>query len=316
MLQELAVLPPREDEQDHRIAAALDCFPTALRSHVESYMTRLTACGRTGKTLVNQLRHLRRFFGWLSRLYPDCSFEAASRAKVEEFLDFIRSSGYAPSMVRDNYMALRRFYDWLVYKRRVFANPCTIPPPPPRPRRVVVCSDDQIEKLFAYVRRRESDPEGAFLLALILFFGLTTDDLIHARIGTGNTTLQLILHRRPRSCGRHYLSKLSADPTQARTLQPDDRQGSAAETNLLRHQDRNRIAHPAKSAAPDLRPPPQQRRGRLPPCAAWVGARICLRLHLDAPGNPPATQKTSKTLHQTRSPQGKIHRHLRNSTET
>ena len=55
-----------------------------------------------------------------------------------------------------------------------------------------------------------SDPEGAFLLSLILFYGLTTQELQTAILKTCDDHLIICFDRPPRSYGRHFYNREEA----------------------------------------------------------------------------------------------------------
>lgn len=59
-----------------------------------------------------------------------------------------------------------------------------------------------------YVRNEHSDPESALMLTLILFFGLTREDLIHAQISMPiETSLKLILRRKTKAVGQENYNR-------------------------------------------------------------------------------------------------------------
>jgi hypothetical protein len=126
-------------------------------------------------------------------------------------------------MESDQY-ALRRFYEWCRSEKLILANPW------PKPQRralrgaVCVCTEREFKKLGAYIRSERSDPEGALVLFLILFFGLTKNDLRFATVRIDAEGLVILLRRPPPTQGRRAYNraselKLPASPPWCEQLQ-------------------------------------------------------------------------------------------------
>lgn len=207
MLQELGILGPKRDERAYWIEKSLKNFPEDIRSDVTSYINRLKQLKMADNTLQNHIRYLRNYFLWLDSVYPQISVLSVTEAKVVEYAGFLQTRSEKIQFLRHNILGIRRFYAWLVYCKRIDKNPCANLNPARAQQKINICSDEQIKGLMKYVADLESDAEGAFLISLILFYGLTTEDLQNAKLDVADDHLVIVFERPRRTYGRHFYNR-------------------------------------------------------------------------------------------------------------
>lgn len=207
MLQELGVLAAKDDDLRYLIVQALAGFRTEIKDQVGAFVAWLENSGRTEATAVNNLQHLKHFDLWLRVAHPEVRWQGVSEDQVSEHLSGLVAQGYRPSRTRDALLTIRRFYLWLKLNRQVLHNPAEkISTSGLRLKRLVVLSPSERSELIRFVQAEGTDPEAAMLIALILFFALKTEDLMHATVDTTGGTMGVALRRRRRSVGKHLLA--------------------------------------------------------------------------------------------------------------
>lgn len=207
MLQELGVIGPKRDERAYWIERSLSSLPESIRDDVTSYINRLKRLKMADNTLENHLRFLRNFFSWLENVYPQINILSVTEAKVIEYAAFLQSRSEKVAPFRSQILGLRRFYSWLVYSKKILENPCANLNPARAQQKINICSDEHITLIMRYVTDSGSDPDGAFLISLILFYGLTTGDLQNAKFDVVDDHLTIVLERPRRTYGRHFYNR-------------------------------------------------------------------------------------------------------------
>jgi integrase len=126
-------------------------------------------------------------------------------AHLSEFYSKDESAQFN-KFVHESYSAINRFFRFCISEKKVTYNPCDKIKVSHTQKRIHICTPDQIKKLQAYIKSPNANSEYAILLALVLFYGLTTDDLKCAQIAEPftSTQLKIVLRRRPRSHWKKY----------------------------------------------------------------------------------------------------------------
>jgi hypothetical protein len=207
MLQELGVVGPQRDERAYWIEKSLNYFPPLIREDIISYVNRLKKLRLAENTLEKHLSYLREFLLWLKNVYPQIDILSVTEAKAVEYAAFLQTRSDKIKFLRDRVLGLRRFYAWLVYCKKIKENPCANLNPARPQQKINVCSDEQIKGLMSYMADADSDAEGAFLLALIVFYGVTTSDLQKAKIEVDGDSLIIVFERPRRTYGRHFYNR-------------------------------------------------------------------------------------------------------------
>lgn len=217
MLQELGVLKSKDEDYRYSLEQMLFRFKPPLYEIIKNYSDWMEKSGRAECTIINNLRDLRVFNSWLIKLNPSLSMLTTNQATVTRYLEDL-SNNYHHSYTKDAYYSIRRFYNWVLYKKKIIFNPIQEIDFPNNLVRIVIAAEEDIKKLISFIKNKSSQPEEAFILTLILFFGLTTDYLLHATIDFSEDKTIINLKRRPTTQGRHYYNR---DQTFIIPISPD-----------------------------------------------------------------------------------------------
>jgi len=90
--------------------------------------------------------------------------------------------GFIQHNINPVYLSLSVFYKWCKHAKIILANPFEgIKISNPR-KEVIICDDHIVSQIMEFIKNPKSNPEQAFLLALILIWGLKSNDLSYAKI--------------------------------------------------------------------------------------------------------------------------------------
>ncbi len=209
MLQELGVLGPRSEEYQHRINALTDNMDSKTASHVLALTKQLKKSGRTDATLTRYLTVLNSLAHWLSELDPQETLLLANQSSIECYLELMRNT-HSYTHVRNCFCRIAAFFRWAKRKKLILFDPTVNIHLSRCSEKILICSKNQFEALCLFIRDPQSNASQALAVILILFYGLTTEDLSTATINlptTANSKLRIILARKPRSYGRRYYNR-------------------------------------------------------------------------------------------------------------
>jgi site-specific recombinase XerC len=206
MLQELGILSSKNEDYQYALEQMLNRFKEPLHDTMKTYRDWMEKSGRTQVTIINNLRDIDIFNSWLTGLYPSLYILAINDAIVTNYLKNL-SERHQHSYVQDAYYSMRRFFAWLLYRRKILFNPVPDLRLPVNLDRIVIADNGDIKKLIHFIKNENSPVEEAFIITLILFFGLTTDYLLHATVDFPNNKTIINLKRRPISYGLHYYNR-------------------------------------------------------------------------------------------------------------
>ena len=208
MLVELGVLAAKEQDQSIGLASKISCFDDFTRVDIIDLVDWLNKSGRRPRTVYKYLCYLETYVKWVQARYPGIKPFHVSQSKIVEYLRFLMTMGRKPSVIRDTCLSIRRLFARLCYHKKILVNPCAGIEVSKLSAKVNIISESDFKKLLVYIKNPESPPEEALVLALILFFGLQTEDLTHANIEIiGDEEFHLVLPRTPRSYGRHHYNR-------------------------------------------------------------------------------------------------------------
>lgn len=207
LLQELGVLGLRREEKGWKNNRRIDDCPLDIKDYISSYVARLRKLGLTESSIEQCLIFLIKYVIWLKTVYPEVSVFIATQAKLHEYSNYLQNSSCSPKSLRSGLMEIRRFYSWLIYNKKVKVNPLENFQHGCVENKITICSDKQIGALMSYVSDVESDAEGALLICLILFYGLTSREMLTAEVYLEDEHFVIILDQPKRSKGRQYYNR-------------------------------------------------------------------------------------------------------------
>lgn len=206
MLEELGVLPSRSEEQGRQRRTLLQAFTVPEKQWIEPFAKILEESRRADSTILDSLRELNHFNRWLKNLYPEANLLCVNQPMVQRYLSALCENQAPQKYLRDVFTVLNKFYRWARFEKLILKNPCELLKVSRETAHLRVCSQEQIKKLYGFIKNPEAPPEQALLLALILFYGLQIQDLRFAKIEISSSKpITLIFRQKTLSRGkRHY----------------------------------------------------------------------------------------------------------------
>jgi|GEM_PF-6155981 len=220
MLQELGALPIREEDYSISYETAINKLSESYRESAILYFEVLQKrkfAIRSCVTIANLFLKLER---WLWENYGTCNIVNTSEPMLMNYLEQLNTV----DIKIQNITTFKKFYSWTKKQRYILINPLEAIVVPKTDPPLQICSDEQINKLVKYIRAPGSDTEGAMILALILYWGLTGPELRCSTIEIVDGLLQIQLYRPKLSYGRRRhrrkeILKLPDNPSWIRGLQ-------------------------------------------------------------------------------------------------
>lgn len=227
MLEELGILMHKGEEKGRQNENLFLALSISSQSVIKSFTQTLTRSGRAPRTVQQYLYRLSKVEKWMKdNIAKDVNLMTANQSNIESYLDSIlllyaSKEDYSRNkLVYEIFSSLSCFYRYCLRERKILFNPCAKIQVTMPQRRLQICKSEQIIKLQSYIKNPKSNPEQAMLLALVLFYGLTTEDLKGAQLADPFTAIniKLILRRKPRTHGKRYYHR---EQTISCSAQPD-----------------------------------------------------------------------------------------------
>ena len=207
MLQELGILTARSDEFGNLIKNALKDIDNGNLLLMKQFLDFLTSTKRAPATAYGHICNMKDLYLWLKKSNGNVSLLNVNHETIKTYIDSLQILSI-PSFIHKRFRTFSVFYTWAKFSRLIVVNPCEKIHLSKPARHLQICSPEQTKKLFSFIKNPKSNPDHAFLLSLVLFFGLTIEDLAFATLIPGNEFLSLSLRRKPLTFGRsHYCRK-------------------------------------------------------------------------------------------------------------
>ena len=207
MLQELGTISPFADESAHWNQKALQFFNPEAQKVITQFIQVLIKTKRTHSTIRNYLLSFKLLQTWLDSESDSTPLWQVHLPSLERHLQAVSQSHSNLQYRNNHFQRIRKFLRWCKFEGKILYNPCdtiTITEPA---KRLIICSPEQIRKLFKFIQNRDSDPQEALLVALTMIFGLTSRDLILATLQSNSDSLSIILDRQPLSFHRQRYNR-------------------------------------------------------------------------------------------------------------
>jgi len=204
ILQELGVLPPRETDIENQLQSSIELFTSPLREVVTQFSQTLRKTRRGQSTIIHALREIRRLNEW-SSLHKGHGPFLLSTKEIKDYFDGLEQKSSKGQHKR--YSLLNQFFKWSVDSKLILKNPLDTIPTSREQEKLTVCSPEQLKQLTRFIKNGKSDPEQALLLSLVLYFGLTTENLANATIDITDNSLNIHIYRRKRTKGAQFYNR-------------------------------------------------------------------------------------------------------------
>lgn len=216
MMQELGVLPPRDEDYTVYYHNAISRIDPDFRDITQSYFDSLLKSKRTLRTCCSLCNLFLKLQHWSSSKDLSLNPLLLSRAEIIEFIEENNSV--------ETISSLSKFFRWAKDRGHINGNPLNDYKLPKNHKELLICSDEQINQLFKYVKSKKSDPERALIIALILYWGLTARELRFSTIEISDGLINIQLFRgslsyRNKQHRREQILKLPGSPKWLKDLQ-------------------------------------------------------------------------------------------------
>lgn len=217
VLQELCILPIREEAYCFKTAARINALTENLVMPAHRYVELLRKTKRSEKTINIVVQGLTKYHDWL-KLNGNTDFFTASETMLRNYLLSCKTDVNTANQI------LNKFYSWAKTERYTLSNPLENIPRPTKKGLIRVCSSEQIAQVEKFIKSPTSDPESAMILALVFYWGVKCKELRLASVEFENHNLTVIFHRgtlsyNNRKYRRNQTLRLPMEPIWLRLLQ-------------------------------------------------------------------------------------------------
>ncbi len=175
VLQELGVLPIREESYELGIDKKLKSLNQSLNLPLKHYVAQLRKTKRHERTVHGTVLRIKHFHDWLIK-NNHTDFWSSSEEMGRHYLLACEKDIL---FTRD---LLRRFYGWAILEKYTLSNPFENIGAPKQRLNLKVCSGEQIKKLERFIRAASTESQAAMILTLIFYWGIKIKDLAYATV--------------------------------------------------------------------------------------------------------------------------------------
>jgi site-specific recombinase XerD len=191
MLQELSVLPIREVDLEIYLLQEINEWNINDQVLAKRYVKVLRKQRRTIGSAMYTLKIIRSFIVWLESEGRGSSLFTAQELIARSYCEQL-----VIGSVEVNARVLSKFFRWAIREKLTFINPFAGIKTPNRFAALQICDDQQIRQFEKFLKHKDSDPELALIMALVLYWGFTAKNLAWATLEIAEFgQLKIILHR-------------------------------------------------------------------------------------------------------------------------
>jgi hypothetical protein len=196
MLEELGVINHRELDFSVTNQNLMDDLPENLKPYLVQFINKQKDLQKTESTIRLYLINIRNLMQW----------RAAQNQKDLFTLSKLEAQNYVLTMNIDQRIVfrLRYFFGWAQHQRLIITNPFPAKLYSKNQNKIRIISPESTTQLIKFIKNINSDPEQAFLLSLIIFWGLDTKELTFSTIDDTEGALKINIFQKPFSYGRQH----------------------------------------------------------------------------------------------------------------
>jgi hypothetical protein len=199
MLNELGVLPSKIEDFSQFYIRILKKFPLEKTEAIERFVA-----FEKNKKILDKTIILRLDFLFYLQQWSTVDIYFLNTIDIQNYYIFLKDSGHSQYYISQSQSSLSEFFNWCKLEKIIFANPCVgikiIRPS----GQLTVCDDNTVNRLMNFIKNPKSEPEQAFLLALILVWGFRTEDLSFSKIEIKDNNFKIILRRKKLGTVKYY----------------------------------------------------------------------------------------------------------------
>jgi site-specific recombinase XerC len=191
MLQELSVLSIREEDSEIYLLREINNWNIDDQALAKKYVESLRKNRRTTESARYTLNMIRSFIEWLKNECPESNLFTAQESMARNYCEVL-SAGTLDVQTR----VLDKFYRWAIREKLTLINPFAGIKTSKKVAALQICDDKQIRHFEKFIKSKDSDPELALIMALVLYWGFTARNLAWATLEISELgQLKIILHR-------------------------------------------------------------------------------------------------------------------------
>ena len=199
MLNELGVLPPKSEDCSQYYIRVLKRFPLEKLEAIERFIL-----FKKNKNILDKTIILRLEFILYLQLWSTIDIYFLNTTDIQNYYIFLKDNGHSQYYISQSHSSLSEFFNWCKFEKIIFLNPC-IGIKIKRPTgQITVCDENTVKKLMSFIKNPKSDPEQAFLLALILIWGFKSEDLSFSKIEIKDNNFKIVMRRKKLGAVKYY----------------------------------------------------------------------------------------------------------------
>lgn len=191
MLQELSILSIREEDLEINLLQEISNWDVCNQELAKRYVKVLRKQRRTVSSARLTLQIIRSFMEWLESKRGGASLFTAQELMARSYCEKL-----GVGTLEVHARILSKFFRWAIREKLTFINPFAGIKLSKRVAPLQICDDQQIRQFEHFLKNKDSDPELALIMALVLYWGFTAKDLTWATLEISEFgQLKIILHR-------------------------------------------------------------------------------------------------------------------------
>lgn len=206
MLQELGVLPPRYEVLTPQIDKLICSFDQGSQGLIKDYLNMLKFTNRADSTRIDHLFSLKKYFTWIKGKNLNLTLLTSNESTIRTYLIFLYETRNL-KYIGKAHGHIKCFYRFCKFKRLILVDPAKDIKTSKESEKLCVCSEEQVDKLFNYIKSPNSNPEYAMLISLVLIWGLKNEDLVHAKLTGKANALSISLRQKKLTKGKRFYNR-------------------------------------------------------------------------------------------------------------
>jgi len=218
MLNELEVLPPKSEDFSQYYIRVLKRFPLEKLETIERFIV-----FKKNKNILDKTIILRLEFLLYLQLWSTIDIYFLITVDIQNYYIFLKDNGHSQYYISQSHSSLSEFFNWCKLEKIIFVNPCIGIKIKKPTGQITVCDENTVNRMMSFIKNPKSDPEQAFLLALILIWGFRSEDLSFSKIEIKDDTFKIVIRRKKLGAVKYYnrnqVLEFPKDPKWFYTLQ-------------------------------------------------------------------------------------------------
>lgn len=196
MLEDIGAIRPRVESLERQMASPMAEIDPAICCYLPQFLDVLKKRRCKPETVVENLRSIRELSRWLVK--NELEITKLNSKHYETLLFDLKENRPSASahFLYAHHCRIKRFLRWLKTENHITTDPSENTRLKQPAKTLIVCSQTDLEKIRKFISSPKSDPELAFLLALILFYGFSYEEITNAQFGFNGDSLQIVVRKK------------------------------------------------------------------------------------------------------------------------